>query len=447
MKVRKGDAMKKMKWILLVLLIAAGLLMYPVIQKQLIPEMLRNSRNEEADALRFEVNEAKAVVFYPRDIEAEFSQNMAQFIKKDLMEQENQVENVKVDFKKSQIGGYLFLSFDAVDEQSNLLKTYTAVCNLETHEKISLSELFQESFYEFFSSEVRYQIKESQVLGDLAYGTEFYEKTTSEALREFDFFLTEEAGVFSISLNLNEQEYVLDIEIEMNRLASYFQEDEVMYQQNNAVVHPVRHYVDVNRPMVALTFDDGPVRQNTLLALELLNKYDAKGTFFMLGFRMERNPDVVLEVLNGAHEVGSHTYNHPYLTKKGTNLNYQYSKNQEIMQEITGGEASIELLRPPYGSVDKNVKQTSPYPLIMWSLDTRDWDTLDAQATHDNIMSNVQDGDIILLHDLHESSVESLRTVVPALIDAGYQLVTVSELMEARGIEMKNGVTYSKARK
>ena len=93
------------------------------------------------------------------------------------------------------------------------------------------------------------------------------------------------------------------------------------------------------------------------------------------------------------------------------------------------------------------MKQTSPYPLVMWSLDTRDWDTLDAGATHDTIMNNVKDGDIILLHDLHESSVESLRTVVPALIEEGYQLVTVSELMEARGIEMKNGVTSSKARK
>ena len=167
----------------------------------------------------------------------------------------------------------------------------------------------------------------------------------------------------------------------------------------------------------------------------------------MLGFRMERNPDVVLDVLNRAHEVGSHTYNHPYLTKKGTNLDYQYSRNQEILNEITSGEAEIRLLRPPYGSVDQNVKNTSPYPLVMWSLDTRDWDTLNAKATHDAIMNNVKDGDIILLHDLHESSVESLRTVVPALIEAGYQLVTVSELMEARGIEMKNGVTYSKARK
>ena len=448
MKVRKkGDEMKKRKWILLVLLMLTGLALVPVMKKQLIPEMLRNSRNEDVKALRFEVNDAKAVVFYPKDIEAEFSKNMAQFIKNDLIETSVQYENVKVDFKKSEIGGYLFLRFDAVDEQTNLIKTYSAICNLETHEKVEGKDLFQDSFYDYFSSEVRYQVKESGMLGDLAYCRDFYEMTMPSLLHEFELYMDEEGGVFSLALYLNNQEVLIDVEIEMKQLASYFKEDEVMYESADSVVHPVRHYVDSNRPMVALTFDDGPVRQNTLLALELLDMYDAKGTFFMLGFRMERNPDVVLDVLNKGHEVGSHTYNHPYLTKKGTNLSYQYARNQEILSEITSGEAEIRLLRPPYGSVDQNVKQTSPYPLVLWSLDTRDWDTLDAGATHDSIMNNVKDGDIILLHDLHESSVESLRTVVPALIEEGYQLVTVSELMEARGIEMKNGVTYSKARK
>ena len=448
MKVRKkGDEMKKGKWILLVLLILTGLALVPVIKKQLIPEGLRNSRNEDVSALRFEVNDAKAVVFYPKNIETEFSLNMAQFIKDDLANSVDQVETLKVDFNQYEIGKYLFLSFDAVDEQDHLIKTYRTICNLETHEKVEGNAFFQDSFYEFFSTEVRYQIKESGILGDLAFSREFYEKTTGSNLHEFELFMDEESGLFSLVLCLSDQEVLVEVEIAMEQLASYFKEDEVMYQVNDSVVHPVRHYVDPERPMVALTFDDGPVRQNTLIALELLDLYDAKGTFFMLGFRMERNPDVVLDVINRGHEVGSHTYNHPYLTKSGTNLNYQYSRNQEILSEITSGEAEIRLLRPPYGSVNQTVKSTSPYPLVMWSLDTRDWDTLDAGATHDAIMNNVKDGDIILLHDLHESSVESLRTVVPALIEAGYQLVTVSELMEARGIEMKNGVTYSKARK
>ena len=91
--------MKKRKWILLVLLMLTGLALVSVMKNQLIPEMLRNSRNEDVKALRFEVNDAKAVVFYPKDIEAEFSKNMAQFIKNDLIETSVQSENVKVDFK------------------------------------------------------------------------------------------------------------------------------------------------------------------------------------------------------------------------------------------------------------------------------------------------------------------------------------------------------------
>ena len=185
-------------------------------------------------------------------------------IKNDLIETSVQSENVKVDFKKSEIGGYLFLRFDAVDEQTNLIKTYSAICNLETHEKVEGKDLFQDSFYDYFSSEVRYQVKESGLLGDLAYSREFYEMTMPSLLHEFELYMDEEGGVFSLVLYLNNQEVLIDVEIEMKQLASYFKEDEVMYESADSVVHPVRHYVDSNRPMVALTFDDGPSKSVTI---------------------------------------------------------------------------------------------------------------------------------------------------------------------------------------
>ena len=440
--------MNNLKWKVLsgIVLIGLAAFAYIEIEKFRIPELLRDSRNEQVNSLRFDVEKTKAVVFYPKDVEEEFVQSMAQYIKQDVSESMFAAENVKVDFRQSETGGYLFLWFDAMDEQGTLLKTYSGICEMDTHEKVSFDDLVQDSFYDAASSELRYQIKASGVLGDEAYTSEFYEKTAPDMLKDAQYFVDEESVFLSYETVLNEQKVILNAEIELSFVANCFEEDEIMYAAGN-LVQPVRHYVDPDRPMVALTFDDGPVRDNTLLALELLNAYDAKGTFFMLGFRMERNPDVVLKVLNYGHEAASHTYNHPYLTKKNTNLTYQYTRNQEILSEITNGEVQIKLLRPPYGSFNQKVKETSPYPLVLWSVDTLDWKTLDAQATHDNIMANVQDGDIILLHDLHMSSVESLRTVVPALIDAGYQLVTVSEMMEARGIEMKNGVSYSKARK
>ena len=438
--------MSKYKFFIALVSVVTLLAVALYVKDQMIPDLLKDSRNEQVHSLRFDTQEAKAVVFYPKNVETEFVNSMAQYIRSDLKASHFSSENLKVDFRQFETGDTMFLCFDVVYESGKLLRTYSGICHLETHEVLQLDDLVQDSFYDFLSSEFRTAIKSSGILGDAAYTTEFYEKTNAEKMREVSFYLEDDTAYLYLETKIAGSDELLCAELKLSRLAPYFEEDELFYQAPR-LVNPVSHYVDPERPMVALTFDDGPVRNNTLLALQLLNEYDAKGTFFMLGFRMERNPDVVLEVLNEGHEVASHTYNHPYLTKKSTNLTYQYSRNQEILSEITEGQAEIRLLRPPYGSFDKKVKETSPYPLIMWSLDTLDWKTLDAQATHDSIMANVQDGDIILLHDLHESSVESLKTVVPALIDAGYQLVTVSELMEARGIEMKSGVSYSKARK
>ena len=428
------------------LIFAALIVLVPFVKEQMIPELLRNSRNENAAALRFDAESAQAVVFYPKDTEAEFVTGMAEYIRDDLKGQSYASLNIKVDFRKSQSGNLMFLWFDAVDENGTLLKVYSGICDVETHQSLKVSDLMQDTFYELVSSELRYQCKESGVLKDAAYTSEFYEATSPSALKEMEFYMDEETAEAAVTILLQGKEVLLSAEIAVEDVYRCMREDQVLYQ-SGSLVHPLRHYVDKDRPMVALTFDDGPVRKNTLQALESLKTYDARATFFMLGFRMERNPDVVLDVLNAGNEVGSHTYDHADLTAKKTNLSYQYTKNQVILSEITQSEAEIQLLRPPYGAMNQSVKSTSPYPLIMWSLDTLDWKTLDAQATHETIMENVQDGDIILLHDLHESSVQSLATVLPALVDAGYQIVTVSELMEARGIEMQNGISYSKARK
>lgn len=442
--------MKKSKFFLISSLTACAVIfclaMLPVIEKWMLPEMLRDSRNENGSALRFQVEDAQAVVFYPKDSEQGFVETMTSYIFDDLSKMDLTSEKIKVDYRNFYSEPYLFLCFDAVDEHGKLLKVYSGICDTQTHQAVELDRLVSESFYEVVSSELRYQTKASGLLGDLAYTSEFYEKTTKDALRNLEFFLNEEGVEVYIETVLANQNVLLSAELETSLFYTLMKEDQALYQPSD-LVHPVRHYVDVNRPMVSLTFDDGPVKKNTELAIELLNTYDARATFFMLGFRMERNHEVVLDVLNSGHEIASHTYNHPDLTEKKTNLSYQYSRNQEILSEITQGQASIGLLRPPYGAFNQKVKESSPYPLILWSLDTLDWKTLDAQATHDHIMTNVKDGDVILLHDLHAPSVESLRTVLPALVDAGYQIVTVSEMMEARGIEMQNGVSYSKARK
>ena len=114
----------------------------------------------------------------------------------------------------------------------------------------------------------------------------------------------------------------------------------------------------------------------------------------------------------------------------------------DAIAKATGGKKPT-VMRPPFGAVNETVKQTVGLPIIMWSVDTLDWKTRNTQATIDSVLKNAKDGSVILMHDIHKPSVDAAVQLIPKLIEKGYQLVTVSELAEARGIHLENGVKYS----
>lgn len=144
-------------------------------------------------------------------------------------------------------------------------------------------------------------------------------------------------------------------------------------------------------------------------------------------------------------ELGSHTYDHTQLTKLGTDaLKKQVQDTNDNINDIAGQGATV--LRPPYGSYNDNVKsvcQSLDQPIILWSIDTLDWKTKNADTSFRNVMDQVKDGDIILFHDIYEPSVEAAIRLIPALQDAGYQLVTVSEMGEAKIGGLKPGEVYT----
>ena len=160
----------------------------------------------------------------------------------------------------------------------------------------------------------------------------------------------------------------------------------------------------------------------------------------MVGTNVELYPDVVKAVAESGSEIASHTYSHPNLTKLSNDrLNYQLSRVSELVSELTGRQIQVKTLRPPYGAVSEQVKEASAVPLILWSMDTLDWKTRDAQKTISHVLENVEDGDIILMHDIHAESADAAAAIIPQLTAMGYQLVTVQELMEAKGLEMVPG--------
>ena len=200
--------------------------------------------------------------------------------------------------------------------------------------------------------------------------------------------------------------------------------------------------IDPSRPMIALTFDDGPGKDTQRL-LDTLEQYDARATFFMVGPNVQQYPEDVKRMLDIGCELGNHTTNHPQLTKLSPEqILDEINTTTEAIKAATNGIGPTTV-RPPYGAINDTVKATVEYPLIMWSVDTLDWKTRNAQSSIDIVMSKASDGDIILMHDIHKESVDAAVQLIPALINNGYQLVTVSELAQARGITLENGERYS----
>ena len=192
--------------------------------------------------------------------------------------------------------------------------------------------------------------------------------------------------------------------------------------------------------MMALTFDDGPSDFTDRL-LDCLEANNVKATFFLTGQEVEYFQEPVKRMEELGCEIGNHSYDHPDLTTlSADDVTSQLSRTDQLIQDLTGHIATV--VRPPYGSYNDTVAGIAARPLIMWSVDTLDWETQNVDSTVQNVMDNAADGQIILMHDIFKESVDAAEVFIPQLIQEGYQLVTVSELAAAKGITLENGVSY-----
>ena len=195
--------------------------------------------------------------------------------------------------------------------------------------------------------------------------------------------------------------------------------------------------------MVALTFDDGPHSKNTDDILNILSKYNAYATFFMLGSNAEKYPDVVKRVFDAGNEIGIHTWSHKELTKLSSDeIKKEVDNTASKIEKITGKRPT--LVRPPYGSINENVKNTIDNPLILWNVDSLDWKSRDKEKIVPLVLNDVQDGDIILLHDIHSTTVPAVEEILKYLVENDYQVITVSQMLKAKGYDLtKRRVFYS----
>ena len=194
--------------------------------------------------------------------------------------------------------------------------------------------------------------------------------------------------------------------------------------------------------LIALTFDDGPGPYTRRL-LEGLAKRGVKATFFMLGQQAE-NYDVTAGLVRDAgHQIASHTYDHPQLSKKtDSQVTWQISHTADILNGITG-YGTHYLVRPPYGDYNSRVLSLLDNPAILWSVDPLDWKYRNADTVCTNIVNGAHDGAIVLAHDIHSTTVDGVLMAIDKLQAKGYEFVTVNELFRRRGVSLEKGHTYS----
>ncbi len=205
----------------------------------------------------------------------------------------------------------------------------------------------------------------------------------------------------------------------------------------------LRKDLDPDKPMVALTFDDGPYTPVTKRILAALREYDGRATFFCVGERVPQYESIVKKAYKQGCQLASHTYAHAVLTKLSkAQINSQIKKTDQAMKKAVG--CATTALRPPGGFVDDRVRGTVKVPLVCWNVDSEDWKSRNTQKVLERCRS-ISDGDIVLMHDLYPTTAAAVEKLVPRLTEDGFQLVTVDELFYYKNKKAKGGELYYSA--
>ena len=277
--------------------------------------------------------------------------------------------------------------------------------------RFTLDKVFQDAEVakEVLLSEISSQLTFRQI--DESAQTEVLNSMSASDLSQWNFRY--ENSHFSISLP-KEIQGLTSLDVPLSSLynqinPSYLKGADLEAYQN---YESKRH-----EKMVALTFDDGPDAKTTPQALDILKKYGVKATFFMLGQNVVSNPDIVKRVKNEGHQIGIHTWDQ------------EIFDTQTAIYNVVGIKPTIT--RPPYGAINSTIQNAIDQSFIMWNVDSLDWKTRNTKAIMQEV-AKTQPGSIILMHDIHQTSIDALPSVIQYLQNNGYTLVTVDELLEGQ---------------
>ncbi len=223
---------------------------------------------------------------------------------------------------------------------------------------------------------------------------------------------------------------------------SKMEEENLSQLKNNPVDIPDIEGIK-DKKVIAITFDDGPGAHTTRL-LDILKANNVKATFFVLGSQIDTNPALLTRMVTEGHEIGGHSWTHrSFTTLSDEELKQEIMQTRAKIASITGSDPLS--VRPPYGAYNervKNIGRDLGVHFVNWNVDPLDWKTLNSQATYDAIVNTAANGNIVLSHDIHASTVDAMERIIPKLIEEGYHFVTVSEILTMGRGEIQAGEVY-----
>ena len=198
------------------------------------------------------------------------------------------------------------------------------------------------------------------------------------------------------------------------------------------------------KKLVAITFDDGPSKYTSEL-VDILTANGVKATFFLVGSNINNYSDAVVKSYQAGNEIGIHTYSHTSFTKMTIEeIQNELAKTRALLDGIDVDYSNI--VRPPYGNINGSIQDNIDTSFILWSVDTRDWESRNKDAVIAEVKANIAEGSIILFHDIYLSTIAAIKELLPELTDE-YEFVTVSELFSQNDKSLDENQKYYKVKK
>ena len=238
------------------------------------------------------------------------------------------------------------------------------------------------------------------------------------------------AGLISTGIKMNEGTHAMNhaVNLMANNSKTFAKMDDQKTEIDCGQEIGATPREDKDLKRVALTFDDGPHPVWTEQLLDGLKKRGVVASFFVVGENAEKNPELLVRMQEEGHLIGNHTYSHMQLRKKNRKaFGEELIKTNEVIREAMGQETIY--VRPPFGTWDKVYEKELNMIPVLWTVDTLDWSTTNVDALVEKVVHQVKDNDIILMHDIFESSVTAALEIVDILLKEGYRFVTVEEIL------------------